>query len=66
MLMIKKFNQLTNIIFLLCKDVRDSIDLSGIVRNSGLFFIFIIVLELYYRDFIMLFYLVFYYDFIMT
>jgi hypothetical protein len=40
--------------------------LSGVVSSSVLFFIFTIVLELYYVDFIVLFYLVLYYDLIVV
>jgi hypothetical protein len=49
--MINKFNQLTDVMCLFfCKDDKDPVDLSGVVRSTVLFFIFIIVLGLYYGD----------------
>jgi hypothetical protein len=49
--MIQKFNQLTNVMFLLFyMDDRDPVDLSGVVRISILFFIFIIILELVFLN----------------
>jgi hypothetical protein len=67
MQMIKKFNRLTDVMCLLfCRDDRDPVDLSDVVRSGVLFLIFIIVLGFYYGDFIVLFYLVFYYDLIVV
>jgi hypothetical protein len=67
MQMIKHFYQLTDVTCLLfCRDDRDPVDLAYVIKSSILFFIFIIVLVFYYRDFIVLFYLVFYYDLIVV